>query len=126
LVGALADVGIPQDAQSLGVGGHDAVFDAVVDHLDEVAGAVRPAVQVTLLGGAADFFATGGTGDFIAPTRGERRKNRADVLYPSGVAANHHAVAALQPPGAAASADVHVMKLLGGKLLRAADVVHVV
>ena len=58
LVVLLADVGGAQDAQSLGVGGHDAVLDAVVDHLDEVAGAVRPAVQIALLGGAADLLAS--------------------------------------------------------------------
>ena len=58
LVGSLADVGAAQDAQPLGVGGHDAVLDAVVHHLDEVAGAVGPAVQVALLGGAADRLAS--------------------------------------------------------------------
>ena len=46
------DVGVLQDVQALGVGGHEAVLDAVVDHLHEVAGAVRAAVQVALLGGA--------------------------------------------------------------------------
>ena len=49
----LADVGGAQDVHALGVGGHEAVLDAVVHHLDEVPGAVRPAVQVALLGGAA-------------------------------------------------------------------------
>ena len=47
---ALADVGVAQDVQAFGIRRHDAVLDAVVDHLDEVAGTVRPAVQETLLG----------------------------------------------------------------------------
>ena len=42
----LADIGVAQDVESLGVRGHQPVLDAVVDHLDEVAGAVRPAMQV--------------------------------------------------------------------------------
>ena len=41
-------------------------------------------------------------------------------------AANHHAVAALEPPDAAARPDVHVVDALGGELLRAPDVVDVV
>src|SRR4026207_2088319 len=45
----LADVGRVEDRQPLGVGRHHAVLDAVVHHLDEVAGATRPAVQVALL-----------------------------------------------------------------------------
>ena len=35
-------VGVVQDVQALGVGGHDAVLDAVVNHLHEVPGAVGP------------------------------------------------------------------------------------
>ena len=42
-----------EDIEALGIGGHQAVFDAVVDHLDEMPGAVRAAVQIALLGGAA-------------------------------------------------------------------------
>ena len=48
----LARVGVLEDVQALGVGGHDPVLDPVVDHLDEVAGAARSAVQVPALGGA--------------------------------------------------------------------------
>src|SRR5262245_46639829 len=48
---ALADIGRAQNAEPLGIGGHDSVLDPVVDHLDEVAGTVRPAVQIAALGG---------------------------------------------------------------------------
>ena len=41
-------------------------------------------------------------------------------------AADHHAVAALETPDAAAGADVHVVDALRGELLRAPDVVDVV
>ena len=56
LVLLLADIGVAQDAQSLGVGGHDPVFDAIVNHLDEVAGAVGAAVQIALLRRAAEVL----------------------------------------------------------------------
>ena len=59
LVGVLADVGLAKNVEPLRVGGHDTVFDAVMHHLDEVAGAVRPAVQVTPLGGAARLLHPG-------------------------------------------------------------------
>ena len=55
----LADVGVLQDVEPLGVGRHQPVLDAVVDHLDEVAGTVRPAVEIALFGGAADLLAPG-------------------------------------------------------------------
>ena len=50
--------GAAHDVEALGDRLHDAVLDAVVDHLDEVARADRPAVQVAVLGGAADLLAT--------------------------------------------------------------------
>ena len=39
-----------EDVEALGIGLHQAVFDAVVDHLDEVAGAGRPGMDIALLG----------------------------------------------------------------------------
>ena len=65
-----------QDAEALGIGGHEAVLDAVVDHLHEVAGAVRPAVQVALLGGAADRLAARGARDIAGA--GRQRARRSD------------------------------------------------
>jgi hypothetical protein len=41
-------------------------------------------------------------------------------------AADHHAVAALESPDAAAGAYVHVVDALGGEFLGAADVVYVI
>src|ERR1019366_5509490 len=49
-----ADAGGFQNPQTLGIRGHDAVLDAVVDHFDEVPGAIRPAMQIALFGGAAE------------------------------------------------------------------------
>jgi hypothetical protein len=40
----VAYVGAVQNIEALGVGGHDAVFYAIVHHFDEVARAVRSAM----------------------------------------------------------------------------------
>ena len=53
LRGVLPDRGAAQDVEPLGVRRHHPVLDAVVDHLDEVAGTRGSAVQVAVLGGAA-------------------------------------------------------------------------
>ena len=52
----LAGVGVAKDVQPLRVRGHDAVLDAVVNHLDEVACAARAAMQVAVLSGAAELL----------------------------------------------------------------------
>src|SRR5579884_305106 len=65
----VADVGAAQDAEAFGVGGHDAVLDSVVHHLDEVSGAVRAAVEITRFGGALQRFAPRGAGNLAAAGR---------------------------------------------------------
>ena len=68
-----AGVGVVQDVQALGVGGHDPVLDAVVDHLHEVAGAGRAAVQVAVLGGRRRPAAPG------VARRASPRRGRCDL-----------------------------------------------
>ena len=92
----LPTLALLQDVEALGVGGHHAVLDAVVDHLHEVAGAVRAAVQEALLG--VDELA--GCGRACAAPRRRRARaprrsasRRADHL---GLAADHQAVAAVR------------------------------
>ena len=121
----LADVGRAQDVQALGVGGHQAVLDAVVDHLDEVAGAVRSAVQVALLRRAAGLLAARRALD-VADAGRQRGEDRVEMLHHVRLAADHHAVAALQPPHAAAGADIDVVDALGRQFLGAPDVVDVI
>src|SRR5262249_57032726 len=112
-------------AHPLRIGGHDAVLDSVVDHLDEVTGAVRTAVQVAEFGGAADLLASRRTRDVTRAGR-QRLEDRIEVAHSDLRSADHHAVAALQAPDAAAGSDVHIVDSFGRELVRAADVVHVV
>ena len=94
-------------------------------HLDEVAGAVRPAVQIALLGRALDLFTSRRARDIAASWR-QRGENRIEMLHHVGVAADHHAIAAFQPPDSAAGADVDITDALDGQFFGAADIVDVI
>src|SRR5215218_4195992 len=121
----LAGVGVLEDVEALGVGGHDAVLDPVVDHLHEVAGAVGAAVQVAVLRGrelpVAPRRALG-----RVDTRREAGEDRVEPLHRPVGAADHQAVAALEPEDAAAGAAVDVVDPPLSHLFGAADVVPVV
>src|SRR5205809_4468765 len=112
-----------QNAQALGIGGHDPVLDAVVNHLDEVAGAIRTAMEVALFSTPAQFLASRRAGD-VADARRQRRENRIQALNDLRLAANHHAVAAFQSPDTAARSDIDVVNSF--EFFRAPDVVHVI
>src|SRR5215475_11287203 len=86
-----------QNAHTFGVGSHQSVLDAVMDHLDEMAGAVRSAMQVTLFSSAAKLFPAGSARHVAGPGR-EGGENRIEMSNYLGVAANHHAIATLQTP----------------------------
>lgn len=87
----LTDIGVPQDSQSLGVGGHDSVFDPVMDHLDEVTGAIRTAVQIALLGAGNLLFASRRTRS-VTHARRQCGENRIKVFHYRRLTAKHHAV----------------------------------
>ena len=78
----------PQDLEALGVGLHQAILDAVVDHLGEVARAR-----------GADMEPTVG--------RSERVEGRREPSDRIGVAAQHHAKTLLEPPDPARGPHVH-------------------
>ena len=59
----------------------------------------------------------------IAATGRERRQDRIDARYGARVAADHHAIAALQAPDAAARADVEIMDAALFQRLAAAHVI---
>src|SRR5215470_3877250 len=121
-----ADVGGSQDAQTLGVGAHDAVFDAVVNHLHKVAGAIWPAMQIALLGGAAGLLASRRARYLVAHARSQPGEDWIEVLDYIVLAANHHAVTSLQAPNPTARPNIHVVNSLRREFLRPADVVDII
>src|SRR5215470_1159218 len=121
----LSYIGGVQHGQTFGIGRHDSVLDAVVNHLDEMAGAVGTAVQVALFGGAIEFFATG-RARYVTDTGGKRREDWIEVLNHVLFAANHHAITTFEAPHTATGAYVHVVNLLSCELPGALDVVNVI
>src|SRR5260370_35060487 len=95
--------------------------DAVVNHLAEMPGAVEAAMQVALLGRSAGLFASGRAGD-ISDARRQGGEDRAEMLHRPELAAEHHAIAALQAPDTAADAYVHIVHALGLQLADPANI----
>ena len=96
---------MPQQIESFGVGGHEAVLDAVVHHLHEVAGAARAAMQVAVRRRTCARRYV-----FAQPPGASDANNGASRVDGGGVAADHEAIAVLETPDAAADADVEVVQ----------------
>src|SRR5271155_2188411 len=63
----LAGVGVLENVKTFGVGGHEAVLDAVMNHFDEVSRAAGATVEIAVFSGAAgNFFAAGSAIDVAA------------------------------------------------------------
>src|SRR5262249_18545715 len=86
-----------QDVQPFRVRCHQSIFNAVVDHLDEVARAVWPAMQVAFLSGTFHFLASG-RAFYVSTTRSKRFENRIKVLNDLCLTTDHLAVAAIKSP----------------------------
>src|SRR5262249_28122444 len=122
--GGLARVGVPDDGQPFRDRAHHPVLDTVVDHLDEVAGAVGPTVQVPLRGGPVTSPVRRGLR--TAPTGGDAGEDRVEPSHRLVLAADHQAVSTFQTPHAAGGTAVHEVDLVRGELPGAGDVVAVV
>src|SRR5205823_10645644 len=111
--------------QSFSVGCHDAVFDTVVDHFDEVAGSIGAAMQISVFGCPANVLAVWRTGD-VAETGRQCRENRIKAPHRLGFSSNHHAITTFQTPDAATCADVDIMDFSRRQLLCSPYVIDVV
>src|SRR5580692_5566605 len=107
----LADIRGAQNSQPFRVGGHDSVFNSVVNHLYKMAGTAGSAVQITLLGGAVDLVAIGST-RYVSDTGRQHHENRIELLHDIVLATKQHAVDSLQTPHAAARAHIHILNTL--------------
>src|SRR4051794_23414883 len=116
------DIGILQYIKALRIGLHQAVFDAVVNHLDKMSGANRAGVNIALFDAGIAPLAPGRAWNIAHPRR-QRRKDRIEPVDHRLVAADHHAVTALDAPDASAGANVKVMDAFFVERLAAANVV---
>ncbi len=103
--------GAAQDVEALRIGLHQAVFDAVMDHLDKAAGAARAAMHIAARDAGVASLAAGGNRNGSRARRqgGEDRIEMIDHVF---VATDHHAVAALEAPDAAAGAAIDIVNSL--------------
>src|SRR5450631_3368550 len=103
---------MPQNVQSFGVGSHQSVFNPVMNHFDEMAGAGRPAMEITLLDRATNLFPSRGARD-IAASRSKRLKDWVEVQYSIPLTSDHQTITALNAPHAAARPHVDIANALG-------------
>ena len=116
------DIGVLQNVKTFGIGLHQAVFDAVMNHFDEMPGADRAGVDITLLDAGVASLAPAGARD-IAGTRRQACEDRIETIDHRLVAADHHAIAAVDSPNPAAGADVDIVDSAFLQRLAAAYVV---
>src|SRR5437868_13345848 len=115
-------IGVLEDVKPFGIGLHQAVFDAVMDHLDKMPGADGAGVNIALLDPGIASLAPGGARD-IADARRERGEDRIEPVDHRLVAADHHAIAPLDTPNAARGADAALIDGAIPPRLAASDVV---
>src|SRR5438477_12253878 len=120
-----ADASRFQNTEAFGVSSHDPVFNTVMDDLDEMPGAIGPAMQIALFGCPAEFLPARCSCD-VANPRSQRSENRIQSPNDICLAPDHHAVAAFKAPNAATRSDINVMNTFRREFLCATDVVHVI
>src|SRR3954447_15974745 len=111
-----------QNSEPLRICSHQAILDAVVDHLDEMTRPTRSAMQVARFRGAGSGFLSSRRAWNIAHAWGESFKDRVQTLNCRFRPADHHAIAPFKAPDAAAGTNVNVVNSLRGYFLGAPDV----
>src|SRR5450432_185420 len=116
---------MPQNVKSFGVGSHQSVFNPVMNHLNEMAGAGRPAMEITLLDRARYFFPSRGTRE-IAASRSERLEDWIELQYGIALTSDHQTITALDPPHAAARPHIDVANTFGLQFFGSPDIINIV
>src|SRR6478609_7852733 len=116
------DIGVLENIKTLGIGLHQAVLDAVVDHLDEMSGADGTGMDITLFDARVAAIAAGRARD-VADAWRQRREDRIEAIHHLLLTADHHAIAAVDAPDAARGTDIDIEQALLLQRLAAADVV---
>src|SRR5277367_57580 len=114
-----------KNVESLSVGGHNAVLDAIVDHLHEMACSAGSTMQIPLFRVVRRTRAACRAND-VANARSNTLKDRIEMVDGILRSANHQAVAAFETPDTTAGPYINVMNAFTGKLFGATDVIDVV
>src|ERR1700750_3252159 len=105
-----------QHVQPFSIRGHQPILDPVMDHLHEVSGARRSAVQVTLRRRARINWPSRCWWNRITSRR-ERLEDRIEMSDNVLLTTDHLAVTALGSPNTTARSDVDVMNTFSAQLL---------
>src|SRR5712692_4267552 len=97
-----------KNVKALRIGLHQAVFDSVVDHLDEMARARGTTMKIAVFDRALNFV-TPRRARNVAGARRQSFENWIKAPNRFLRPADHHAIATLQSPDAPARADVDVI-----------------
>ena len=84
-------VGVLEDVEPFGEGLHHPVLYAIMDHLGEVASAVRPGMDIALL--RPGIAAAAGRGGCGVAARDQGTEDRVQPLHHRRLAADHQAIA---------------------------------
>src|SRR5258708_20074257 len=120
-----SSISVLEDVESLRIGGHQGVLDAVVHHFHEVPRARWAAMQVALLRGSRDFLSARCARNITAPRR-KRFENWIEMLDDLFLAADHLAIATLETPDTTARPYIDVVQRFRVEFFRATDVIDVV
>jgi len=118
----LLTIGMVEDVEALGIGLHQPVLDVVMHHLDEMPGAARAGMDIALLGTGIAALAPRRARD-VAETWCQAAEDRIEAIDHGLVAADHHAIAALEAPDTAARADIAIMEAFGRQRFGAPHIV---
>src|ERR1039457_3088622 len=122
---ALAGVGVAKIVHPFCISRHQAILDAVVDHLDEVARASRAAMQISVFCSTGITFLAGSPLRTLPPGR-NAPKNRGQGFYDLFLSTDHQTEAAFLPEHPAAGATIDVMYAPGLERLRSQELVPVI
>src|SRR5258708_5725519 len=92
-----AGIGVAQDTEPFCIGGHDAVLNPVMNHLDEMTRAIVAAMQIAELGRTVKFLSPWCARDFASAWR-QRAEDGIEMPDDLRLASDHHAVAPFQAP----------------------------
>src|ERR1017187_9805461 len=116
---------MPQNVKSFGEGSHQSVFNPVMNHLGEMAGAGRSAMEIPLLDRATNLFPSGRARN-IAASRSKRLEDWIEVQYGIALTSDHQTITALDPPHAAARPHIDIANTFGLQFFGSPDIINIV
>ena len=112
-----------QHIEAFRVGFHQAVFDPVMHHFDEMARTRRAAMQITAFSRSARRASFRGRNS--GHTGRQRGKDRIEIFNRPLLAADHQAVTAFEAPHPATGPDIDEMDTFAAQDFRPADIIAV-